>query len=199
MLGLTIVALRRGGWREPALFALVVALVSGINASSIIYVGVAPVLWLLYAVVVLRESTWRHALATALRIGVLTLGACVWWIAGLQVEAAYGVNVLKFTETVPSTSATSNPADIIRGLGYWYFYGTDHLGRGPTRPSATPRTSRCWRRPSPCRSWRWSRRPSCAGASAPTSSSSSSWAWCSRSGPSPSPTRPVIGGCSSRS
>ena len=34
MLGLTIVALRRGGWREPALFAFVVALVSGINASS---------------------------------------------------------------------------------------------------------------------------------------------------------------------
>ncbi len=128
MLGLTIVALRRGGWREPALFAVVVALVSGINASSIIYVGVAPVLWLLYAVVVLRESTWRHAFATALRIGALTIGACVWWMAGLQVEAAYGVNVLKFTETVPSTSATSNSADIIRGLGYWYFYGTDHIG-----------------------------------------------------------------------
>ena len=129
---------------------MVVALVSGINASSIIYVGVAPVLWLLYAVVVLRESTWRHALGTALRIALLTLGACLWWMAGLEVEAAYGVNVLKYTETVPSTSATSNPADIIRGLGYWYFYGSDHLGPGPTRPSATPRTSRCWPRPTPC-------------------------------------------------
>jgi arabinofuranan 3-O-arabinosyltransferase len=128
MLGLTIVAVRRGGWREPALFAVVVATVSGINASSIIYVGIAPILWILYAVVALRESTWRRALGTALRIGVLTLGACLWWIAGLQVEAAYGVNVLKFTETVPSTSATSNASDIIRGLGYWYFYGTDHLG-----------------------------------------------------------------------
>jgi len=128
MLGLTIVALRRGGWREPALFAVVVAVVSGINASSIIYVGVAPVLWILYAVVVLRESTWRHALGVALRIGILTLGSCLWWMAGLEVEAAYGVNVLKYTETVPSTSATSNPADIIRGLGYWYFYGSDHTG-----------------------------------------------------------------------
>ena len=128
MLGLTIVALRRGGWREPALFAIVVALVSGINASSVIYVGVAPILWLFYAVVVLRESTWRHALATGLRIAILTLGASLWWIAGLEVEAAYGVNVLKFTETVPSTSATSNPTDILRGLGYWYFYGSDHLG-----------------------------------------------------------------------
>ncbi len=128
MLGLTIVALRRGGWREPAVFAIVVALVSGINATSIIYVGVAPILWLLYAVVVLREATWRHAFSTGLKIGVLTLGACLWWIAGLEVEAAYGVNVLKYTETVPSTSATSNATDILRGLGYWYFYGTDHLG-----------------------------------------------------------------------
>ena len=128
LVGLTIVALRRGGWREPALFAVVVACVSGINATSIIYVGVAPLLWILYAVVVLRETTWRHAAATVARIGVLTLGACVWWMAGLEVEAAYGVNVLKFTETVPSTSATSNASEVIRGLGYWYFYGSDHLG-----------------------------------------------------------------------
>ncbi len=142
MLGLTIVALRRGGWREPALFAVVVALVSGINASSIIYVGVAPILWILYAVVVLRESTWRHALSTTLRIGVLTLGACLWWMAGLEVEAAYGVNVLKYTETVPSTSQTSNPADIIRGLGYWYFYGSDHTG--PWTTAAVRYTQDIW-------------------------------------------------------
>ena len=142
MLGLTIVALRRGGWREPALFAVVVALVSGINASSIIYVGVAPVLWILYGVVVLRESTWRHALATTLRIGVLTLGACLWWMAGLEVEAAFGVNVLKYTETVPSTSQTSNTADIIRGLGYWYFYGSDHLG--PWTNAAVRYTQEIW-------------------------------------------------------
>jgi arabinofuranan 3-O-arabinosyltransferase len=142
MLGLTIVALRRGGWREPALFAVVVALVSGINASSIIYVGVAPVLWIVYAVVVLRESTWRHALGTTLRIGILTLGACLWWMAGLEVEAAFGVNVLKYTETVPSTSQTSNAADIFRGLGYWYFYGSDHTG--PWTNAAVRYTQDVW-------------------------------------------------------
>jgi hypothetical protein len=128
MVALTILALRRGGWRMPALFALVVALVGGINASSLIYVGIAPVLWLVYAVVVLREATWPQALSTALRIGLLTLGASLWWIAGLATEAAYGVNVLRYTETIPSTSATSNASEIIRGLGYWYFYGSDHLG-----------------------------------------------------------------------
>ena len=57
-------------------------------------------------------------------------------------EAAYGVNVLKYTETVPSTSATSNPADIIRGLGYWYFYGTDHLG--PWTTAAVRYTQDIW-------------------------------------------------------
>ena len=93
--------------------------------------------------VVLREATWRQAIGTALRIGVLTLGACLWWMAGLLVEAAYGVNVLKYTETVPSTSATSNASEVIRGLGYWYFYGSDHLGPWTRPPSASPRTSGC--------------------------------------------------------
>ena len=129
MLGLTIVALRRGGWREPALFAVVVALVSGINATSIIYVGRRPH----------PLDDLRRARAARVHLapgpghrrcasGCSPWATCVWWIAGLEVEAAYGVNVLKYTETVPSTSATSNAADIFRGLGYWYFYGTDHLG-----------------------------------------------------------------------
>ena len=170
MLGLTIVALRRSGWREPALFAVVVATVSGINASSIIYVGVAPVLWLFYAVVVLRESTWRHALATGLRITILTLGACLWWIAGLQVEAAYGVNVLKFTETVPSTSATSNAAGHHPRPGLLVLlrrrpHRDLDQRRHPLHPGHHPIghvLRRCrWRR-----SWR---RRSCAGASGRTS------------------------------
>ncbi len=157
LVGLTIVALRRGGWREPALFAVVVACVSGINATSIIYVGVAPLLWILYAVVVLRETTWRHAGATVARIGVLTFGACVWWMAGLEVEAAYGVNVLKFTETVPSTSATSNASEVIRGLGYWYFYGSDHLGAWTNAAIRYTQDGRADRRPpTPCRWSRWS-------------------------------------------
>jgi arabinofuranan 3-O-arabinosyltransferase len=142
LVAFTIRALRRGDWRMPALFALVVALVSGINATAIIYVGVAPILWLLYSVLVLREATWRQALWTALRIAVLTLGACLWWMTGLLVEAGYGVNVLKYTETVPSTSATSNASEVLRGLGYWYFYGSDHLG--PWTQAAVRYTQDLW-------------------------------------------------------
>lgn len=121
-------ALRKGGWKYPALFAVVVALVSGINASSILYVGLAPVIWLIYAVSVAKEATWGRAFAAALRIGLLTVLVSLWWIAGLEIEAAYGVNVLKYTETVPATSGGSNASEVIRGLGYWYFYGGDRLG-----------------------------------------------------------------------
>jgi hypothetical protein len=128
MLAFVVLALRKGGWRFPALFALVVALVSGINASSILYVGIAPALWLPYAVLVTRESTWRRAWGVAWKVAGLTALASLWWVVGLQVEAAYGVNVLKYTETVPATSAASLASEILRGLGYWYFYGTDRVG-----------------------------------------------------------------------
>jgi len=142
MIALVILALRKGGWRYPALFALVVALVSGINASSIIYVGVAPVLWLVYAVVVSKEATWSRAWRVALKVGLLSGLVSLWWAVGLQVEAAYGVNVLKYTETVPSTSAASLASEIIRGLGYWYFYGTDR--DGPWTQSAVVYTQNLW-------------------------------------------------------
>ncbi len=128
MVAFVVLALRRGGWRYPALFALVVALVSGINASSILYVGIAPALWLPYAVVVARESTWRRAWGVAWKVGLLSALVSLWWAVGLQVEAAYGINVLKYTETVPATSGTSLASEIVRGLGYWYFYGSDRVG-----------------------------------------------------------------------
>jgi hypothetical protein len=128
MVAFVILALRRGGWKYPALFALVVALVSGINASSILYVGVAPVLWLLYSVVISREASWRRAWGVAWKVGLLSGLVSLWWAIGLQVEAAYGINVLKYTETVPVTSSTSLASEVIRGLGYWYFYGSDRVG-----------------------------------------------------------------------
>jgi arabinofuranan 3-O-arabinosyltransferase len=121
-------ALRTPGWKYPALFAITVALVGGINASSLVYVGIAPVLWLPYAVFVTRQATGRQAWAVAAKTGVLTLLASLWWIAGLAVEGSYGVNILKYTETVQATSSTTTSSEVIRGLGYWYFYGRDRLG-----------------------------------------------------------------------
>jgi arabinofuranan 3-O-arabinosyltransferase len=127
MVGLTAVAARRGGWRAPAGFALVVAVVGGVNATSILLVIAAPALWLVHAVWVSREVTLRRALAVSGRLAVLCIAVSVWWAAGLWAEGRYGINVLRVTETVPTVSKTSSAAEVLRGLGYWYFYGWDKV------------------------------------------------------------------------
>src|SRR5262249_17156301 len=81
MIGLTRKALRDGGWRYPAIFALVVQLVGGVNATALIFAGVGPVLWLLYAAVVDRGAGWRRVFAVTARIAVLTLFTSLWWMA----------------------------------------------------------------------------------------------------------------------
>ncbi len=42
MVAFTVLAVRKGGWRYPALFAVVIALVGGVNATSILLVGTGP-------------------------------------------------------------------------------------------------------------------------------------------------------------
>ena len=128
MIAFAALALRLGGWRYPARFALVIALVSGINASSELYVVLGPCLWLVYAVAVEREATWRQAGAVLAKIALLSALVSAWWIVGLVVEAGYGVDILRYTESVPATSSTSTTSEVLRGLGYWYFYGSGRLG-----------------------------------------------------------------------
>ena len=50
-------------------------------------------------------------------------------MAALAVEGGYGLNILKYTETVPTVAATSLASEVLRGLGYWYFYDGDELGQ----------------------------------------------------------------------
>lgn len=140
LLGFTVLSLRRGGLKYPALFALTVALAGGTNATSLIYVGIAPVAWVLYTLFVTREATLRRVLVSTLEIAVASLLVSLWWIAGLQVESAYGLDVLKYTETVPAIAGPATASEVMRGLGYWYFYGSDRLG--PWLSSAVEYTQR---------------------------------------------------------
>ena len=142
MVGLVILSVRRGGWRYPAYFAIVIALVGGVNATSILLAGLAPVLWIFYAVWITKEVSARRALAAVLRLGVLSLGVSLWWIAGLWAEGVYGLNILKFTETVPTVTSTSLSSEVVRGLGYWYFYGQDKLQ--PWTSAAIPYMQSGW-------------------------------------------------------
>ncbi len=121
-------ALRDGGWRYPAIFALIVQVVGGVNATALIYAGFGPVLWILYSWLVAGEVDARRAVGVVLRTGFLTLLTSLWWISGLRMQGTYGLDVLKYSETVQTVALTSTPNEVLRGLGYWFFYGQDRLG-----------------------------------------------------------------------
>ena len=128
MLGLVIRALRQDSWRHPAIFALLVQVVGSVNATALLFAGLAPALWVPYATFGLREVQWRRALRVCGRIALLCIPASLWWIAGLWAQGSYGLNILRFTETLYAVSRTPIPSEVLRGLGYWFFYGRDKLG-----------------------------------------------------------------------
>lgn len=124
LIGLTIRAARRGGWRDPALIALVVATVGAPNATATAMIAPAPVLWLLIAAAQ-REISWTRAAATTARIAALSLAVSAWWISMLAVQARYGADVLAYSETLEAVSLTASSTEVLRGLGYWLFYIRD--------------------------------------------------------------------------
>jgi arabinofuranan 3-O-arabinosyltransferase len=134
LLAITIRALRstdRGwrSWRYPAAFAVVIQIIGGVNATALVFALIAPLLWVPYAIWVRREVDWRKAAATLVKVGTLTLFASLWWLAGLWVQGAYGINILRYTETVKTVSTAGVAPEVLRGLGYWFFYGGDKLGQ----------------------------------------------------------------------
>ncbi len=127
MVALTIKAAKTGSFRYIAGFGLVIALTSSINATSVLYVGIAPALWIPFAIA-RKEITLRRGVLTAFLIGIVTVLVSLWWAAGLWVEAKYGINILQFTETVPAVASTSSASEVFRGLGYWYYDVSDAYG-----------------------------------------------------------------------
>ncbi len=141
MIGLTARALRTGGWRHPALFALVVALVGSTNAVALILAGVGPVLWVGWELLSGRVR-WRRAVSSSLKIAALSAAVSLWWGAGLVVEGGYGMDILRYTESIQTVARTSLASETLRGLGYWFFYGVDKLGL--YLPMAGPYMTSLW-------------------------------------------------------
>ena len=124
IVGLTAAAATRTKWRHAALVALVIATVGAVNATAIMMVAPAPVLWLLSAAIG-GLVTWRRAVTTALRIGVLSLGVSLWWIVAVSIQGRLGAPVLKYSESLESVSYTSTSTEVWRNLGYWLTYVRD--------------------------------------------------------------------------
>ena len=142
MIALAARSLRSDGWRYPAAFAIVVQLAGSVNATTLLYAGLAPVLWIIHSVWISREVSLARALRTTGRIALLTILTSLWWVAGLSVQAGYGLDVLKYTETIKAVSTAGQAGEVQRGLGYWFFYGGDRLG--PWIEAAIDYTSRRW-------------------------------------------------------
>jgi arabinofuranan 3-O-arabinosyltransferase len=128
LVGLGVRALRCGGWRDPALLALVATTVGAVNASSLLYAGLAVILWFPFAVFVHQEATLGAAVAAMGRIGVLLTALSLWWLVALAVQGRYGADVLRFSETLEVVASGSPSTEAWRGLGYWIFYGGDRTG-----------------------------------------------------------------------
>ena len=128
MIGLAALSLRKGGWRYPALFGLVVATIGSVNATALILAGVGPILWIAHEVVITRDARFRDAAKAVGRIGVMTIGCSLWWLAGLWAQGGYGIEILRYTETAETVATASLSLEVLRGLGYWFFYGEDRFG-----------------------------------------------------------------------
>lgn len=127
LIGLMISALREQTWRAPVLFALIVTVMAGTNASSVIFVLLGPFLLAPFAVWITKETSLKEAFKALLRIAVATAPAQLWWLSGLYTQGKFGLPILQLTETVETVAQTSTAPEVLRGLGYWYFYGKDGL------------------------------------------------------------------------
>ncbi|WP_426572994.1 alpha-(1-_3)-arabinofuranosyltransferase domain-containing protein [Aquihabitans sp. McL0605] len=124
LLAFTIMSIRTRGWRYPALFALVVCTVGSVNLTALALVGIAPAMWVVWAVVS-RESSFRRVVTSVAQIGLLTTVTSLWWLSGLSVQATNGIDIVKYSESAEVVARTSVSFEVLRGLGYWFFYGGD--------------------------------------------------------------------------
>lgn len=125
IVGLTVRAATSGHrWRHPALLALVLLSCSAVNATAVMMIAPAPVLWLLHSTL---QGTipLRRAVATAARISALAVPVSLWWMQMLRTQGTWGADVLSYSESLQATSLTSTSMETLRGAGYWLFYVRD--------------------------------------------------------------------------
>ncbi len=121
-------AVAKQGWRWPAIFALLVTVAGSINGSSIFFVIIGAALWAPIAVICEEHISWSDAGRAVVRIGLLTVLTQLWWMVALVIGGWHGLPILSLTETLLSTNNTTSSFEILRSLGYWFFYGRDTAG-----------------------------------------------------------------------
>ncbi|WP_394937649.1 alpha-(1-_3)-arabinofuranosyltransferase family protein, partial [uncultured Ilumatobacter sp.] len=111
-------------WREPALIALIVATVGSANATALAMIVPAPAIWLVL-VAARRTLLLGDVVRLASRVAVACVAVSLWWMSMLIVQSRFGAPVLLYSETLEDVSRNSTGSEVLRGLGYWLFYGRD--------------------------------------------------------------------------
>ena len=124
LIGVTIRIAERRDPRMIGVFGLLIASTGGLNATALLMIAPAPIIWF---VATSRGQSWRRIATTLAILGVVGSGASAWWLAGLRVQGSNGAAVLSYSETLVSTAATSSSIEVLRGLGYWLFYDRNHV------------------------------------------------------------------------
>ena len=121
IVGLTVKLIREPKFSTFSIFGLVIMSSGGLNATALLMIAPAPVIWLIDAWSS-RKISFRRALSLTGLLGLISLVMSAWWAAGLSVQGKFGAPVLSYSEALQSTAATSTSTETLRSLGYWLFY-----------------------------------------------------------------------------
>ena len=122
------------GWRAPAAVAVLLAAAGGgLNAAVVAWLVIAVALFGLFEAVgsVGFASVWRFAWRAVL----LCLGASLWWVIPVIIQARYGANYLTFTEHAEAILHTPSASESLRLLGYWVAYINGYPDPHPQLPA----------------------------------------------------------------
>jgi arabinofuranan 3-O-arabinosyltransferase len=121
-----------GGWRWPALTALTLAGMSGMNAGVVPVLQATVLVALVYLARTRYHRSWRTIAAILARCAGLALLLSVYWFVPTVAALATGSGVIGNSESLGAISAPSSAGEVLRGLGLWPLYGGD--ARGPWLP-----------------------------------------------------------------
>jgi arabinofuranan 3-O-arabinosyltransferase len=123
------------GWKWPARAALVIGTIGTVNATTLFFIILGLAIWL-SADAMSGFLKWRDAAKTFLWLGIGSVGVSLWWLTSLVMQSSFGLPILRYSETYETVAKASLPQELLRGLGYWFFYGDEYAGRwiGPSAP-----------------------------------------------------------------
>ncbi len=120
---------RRGSWREPAAFGLLVAASGGAIAVAFTFWAALGALALgLYETRVLRRSAGNFG-AFAWRAIACSVAGSLWWLVPLALQGGFGADFQQFAEQPSTIWSTTSLSESFRGLGFWVLYAGSGYGR----------------------------------------------------------------------